>query len=126
MPRPCVLLLEPDNFLGDIYAKALERAGHTVVWAKNAQQAIASADAQRPDVVVLELQLPGHGGVEFLYEFRSYPEWQGVPVVLHTFVALQNASALPPELGIMRHLYKPVTTLQALIRAVSETLPVRG
>ena len=79
-----------------------------------------------PDVVVLELQLPGHNGVEFLYEFRSYPEWLHVPVVLHTFVPpaeLTRAVTLEAELGVRKMLYKPAATLTALCAAVWAAAP---
>lgn len=116
-----VLLIEPSNLLGDVYKKALEQAGHEVVWSKSAQEAILNADSTSPDVVVLELQLPGHSGVEFLYEFRSYTEWQDIPVVLHTLVPQQNEKALS-QLNIVKYLYKPATTLRQLIRAVDEVV----
>ncbi len=114
-----ILLIEPDTLLGKVYVKALEQAGHTVAWVKGAQQAIALADMTTPDAVVSELQLPGHGGIEFLYEFRSYPEWQAIPVILHTLV-MTREMVFPDELGVVEQLYKPATSLKQLVRAVDE------
>jgi DNA-binding response OmpR family regulator len=112
-----VLLIEPDTLQATIYAQALERAGHQVSHVVSAQTAVHAADEQMPDVVVLELQLPQHNGVEFLYEFRSYAEWQGIPVLLHTFVPgdeLAHAATLHRELGVVAALYKPTTSLGQL------------
>src|SRR5438132_74554 len=98
-----ILLIEPDRPQARTLASALQQAGHTVAHAVSAQGAVHLADEQSPDVVVLELQLPQHNGVEFLYEFRSYPEWLHVPVVLHTFVPereLAHAAVLHTELGV--------------------------
>jgi DNA-binding response OmpR family regulator len=121
-----VLLIEPDTLLGKAYQTALTRAGHQVMWQRSAQAAVDAADKTPLDVVVVELQLPGHGGVEFLYEFRSYPEWQRVPVVLHTFVPQQH---LPTRqfaaLGVAAYLYKPAASLRHLVRAVNTVLPVQ-
>lgn len=122
-----ILLIEPDKFQARIYTSVLERAGHTVAHAAGAQTAIHSADTHMPDVVLLELQLPSHNGVEFLYEFRSYPEWLQVPIILHTFVPLHelaSAVALQTELGVYRMLYKPTTTLAALCGAVRSVVPI--
>lgn len=114
-----ILLIEPNNLLADVYKKSLERAGHAVAVGRDAQNAVLVADGNTPDIVVLELQLPGHSGVEFLYEFRSYPEWQDIPVILHTMVPEQEFS-LPAQLNVAGHLYKPVTSLKQLVRAVNE------
>ena len=121
-----VLLVEPDALQARLCVAALERAGHTVVRAAGAQSAVQAADEHTPDAVVLELQLPGLNGVEFLYEFRSYPEWLHVPVVLYTFVPPQElafAAALQGELGVQRVLYKPVTALADLCAAVQQLTP---
>jgi DNA-binding response OmpR family regulator len=117
-----ILLVEPNTSLGKIYAKALEGAGHVVSHCRGAQEAVLSADQKQPDAVVLELQLPGHSGVEFLYEFRSYAEWQNIPVILHTLVSQEHLH-LPQQLNVSTHLYKPTTTLKNLRQAINELVP---
>lgn len=118
-----VLLVEPDTILASVYAQALEQLGCEVQHAVSAQAAVQLADKALPDVVVLELQMPRHNGVEFLYEFRSYGEWQLAPVVLHTFAApgqLGLTAAMQKELGVWRVLYKPTTSLRQLCMAVQQ------
>jgi DNA-binding response OmpR family regulator len=121
-----LLLVEPDLIQADIYKMAFEQDGHTVDHATTAQGAVHLADSHRPDIVVLELQLASHNGVEFLYEFRSYHEWLGVPVLLHTFVpeAELEQTVLARELGVVRSLYKPETTLDRLKAAVRAIGPL--
>jgi two-component system response regulator RegA len=117
-----ILLIEPDSLQARTYAAAFKRKGHTIAHASGAQSAVSLADEHMPDVVVLELQLPGHNGIEFLYEFRSYPEWLSIPTVIHTFAPvgeLQESATLRSQLGVHRILYKPTTTLTALCSAVS-------
>jgi DNA-binding response OmpR family regulator len=117
-----VLLVEPDRMLADTYRRAFEIEGHSVMMCAGAQSAIYGADDMPPDVVVLELQLIGHSGIEFLYEFRSYSEWQGIPVVIHTQVPAgefaDSWQFMQDELGIQAYLYKPLTSLHALTRVV--------
>ncbi|HEX5744060.1 MAG TPA: response regulator [Candidatus Saccharimonadales bacterium] len=123
-----VLLIEPDRLLAESYVQALQAVGHEVNAASGAQAAIMAADAIRPDLVVLELQLVEHSGIEFLYEFRSYPEWQDVPVIIHTHVPAaefnDSRQILRDELGVHDYLYKPHTTLRRLTASVNEHLPV--
>jgi DNA-binding response OmpR family regulator len=122
-----IVLIEPDRVLAATYAQALERRGHTVCHAVSAQMAVHLADEAVPDVVVLELQLPRHNGVEFLYEFRSYGEWLQVPIVVHSFVSLSELSMtadIQTELGIVQALYKPTTSLRQLCDVIEHAVPV--
>ena len=120
-----ILLIEPDAKLATIYMEALTAAGHTVRHSQLAQQAVHIADNFMPDVVVLELQLVGHNGIEFMYEFRSYAEWKDIPIVLLTMVAphsLNITKELLAQFGIIDVLYKPATNLRQLVRATEEAV----
>ena len=117
-----VLLVEPDRILAQNYTAALKSSGHDVTWRSNGQTAIHAAEKSTPDVILLELQMPGHNGLEFLYELRSYPEWQDIPVILLTLVpdmALQAEEPVLERLGIAGYLYKPQSKLSHVIRAVN-------
>ncbi len=116
-----VLLIEPNQVLGQTYATALRRANHVVDWQKTAQAAITAADRKRPDAIILEPQLTGHSGIEFLYEFRSYTDWQTIPAVMHTFIPEEHFVLQRyhfQNLSVAAYLYKPMTTLQELTRTV--------
>jgi DNA-binding response OmpR family regulator len=120
-----VLLIEPDHILALIYKQAIEADGtDVVVTVSSAQSAIMAADKQKPDLVILELQLIEHSGIEFLYEFRSYPEWQAIPILAQTFVPFgefrDNWHLLKDELGVRAYLYKPHTSLRQLLASVKE------
>lgn len=125
-----ILLIEPDRLLAQTYQAALSRAGHQVVTCNGAQAAIMAADRQTPDLIVLELQLVAHSGIEFLYEFRSYSEWQRVPVIVQTMVppAEFNHSwqLLKDELGVSGYLYKPQSRLRDLLSQANEFTPVKA
>lgn len=117
-----VLLIEPDQVLARTYATCLERAGHEACIAATAQAGIHAADDATPDIVLLELQLVAHSGIEFLYEFRSYADWQDVPVVILSYVPPQefnqSIDVLKSRLGVRAYHYKPATSLKALLRTV--------
>lgn len=121
-----VLLVEPDRPLAKTYSLALKRAGHKVKVASSSQEAIDIADRDAPDVVVLEIQLVKHSGIEFLYEFRSYPEWQDIPVLIHTSVPFSELKdgwpLLNEQLGVSVYKYKPATNLSLLVTTVAELI----
>lgn len=119
-----LLLLEPDRPLACTYAKAFSLSGFVVDVVYTAEEAICAVDQELPDVIVLELQLAGHNGIAFLQEFRSYPEWRQIPVVINTQLPLTVLEPLQKTLthdfGVFVCLYKPQTSLQKLIATVKE------
>lgn len=122
-----ILLIEPDVILSKIYIQAIERAGHIVSYARGAQSAIMAADAKRPDVVVLEMQLAEHSGAAFLYEFRSYRDWMHIPIIIHTLIPPDSLLIFEQtfkEMDVSAKLYKPQTSLRRLISEVQALAPI--
>lgn len=123
-----ILMLEPDALLGNMYREVSEHSGHTFRRVVSAQQAVYAVDEREPDVIITELQLVAHSGIEFLYELRSYAEWQHIPVVIHSLVPPcefdDSMQLLRNMLGVRLYLYKPHTTLQMLLRAVRDVVDV--
>lgn len=123
MPR--VLLLEPDNILAKQISKYLKSHKCQTDVCYDAQSAIMSADKNKPDVVIMEMLLVGHSGVEFLYEFRSYSEWQNIPVIVYSRVPHRDlglAQKQIRDLGIAGILYKSDSTLEKLFGQVEKLL----
>lgn len=124
-----ILHIEPDTVLAVTYRSALTAAGHSVVLARTAQQAVFAADEQKPDVVVLEPQMARHNGVEFLYEFKSYPEWQGIPVIILTslpVIDLENLAVLRRDLGVVSILGKTQTSVAQLCEMIAKLAKATG
>ena len=123
-----VLIVEPDRKLGQIYANVLRSRKHRVALTMTAQDAVLAADANKPDVVLLELQLTAHSGIEFLYELRSYTDWTAIPVIILSSVPPAEFEAsrklLANRLGVVAYHYKPQTSLQTILHAVENAVAV--
>lgn len=119
-----ILLLEPDKLLAMTFFKALRTAGHNVQICHSAQSAVLCADEIKPDLIVMELQLVSHGGIEFLYEFRSYVDWQNIPLIILTNVPssefANSQNVLQNELNVSAYFYKPKTTLKKLLQSIED------
>lgn len=116
-----LLVIEPDKILGEAIKNALEASGCGVAWKRSAQTALDSLDDTVPDLIILELQLGEHNGVEFLYEIASYPEWQHIPVIVHTINAKAQDEIFAQsfaQLKVQAVLYKPRTSTAQLVAAV--------
>lgn len=120
-----ILFIEPDRILGANAKAVMKRAGHSVDWHVDPQAAIDSADTTRPDIIVLDLLLAGRSGMEFLYEFRSYPEWINVPAIVYSNVLPEEFSSTNigfDQLDITAYHYKPATSITELCRSIDRAL----
>jgi response regulator RpfG family c-di-GMP phosphodiesterase len=119
-----VLLLEPDKILAKAYAQALDDQGYNVLVSNSAQSAIMVADQQKPDVVIIEIQLVEHSGIEFLYELRSYYDWQDIPVIINSFVPsheFNNSQKTLKDILKVKHYHnKSQTTITDLLKVLSK------
>ena len=117
-----ILLIEPNQVLAATYAQALIHEGYTVECVLTSQAALDAADGERPDVIVLELHIGEHNGVEFLHEFRSYGDWQTIPIILNTTIGSEVLKPLQETLkrdfNIEICLYKPQTSVARLLTAI--------
>jgi DNA-binding response OmpR family regulator len=112
-----ILLVEPDNLLAKIYKDHLEKFNYKVRTCAGVQKAINEMDIVRPDLIVLEMKQSAHNGFEFLYELRSYSDWQDIPLIIHSMLPEADLSMnedIKNELGIISYLYKPTTSLGKL------------
>ncbi len=122
---PHVLLLEPDRVVADCIVEELGRRNISVSVASNADTAIQICDNKSPDAVVCELSIPSHSGSEFLYEFRTYSDWNKVPIIIFSSLKPSNIITDSKDwklLKISAMLYKPDTTLQHLGNLVQEKI----
>lgn len=117
-----ILVIEPDKYAAELYVGALKTLGHKVELVNGAQKALDSLDKKLPDVIVLEIDLPNHNGLEFLYEFSSYYDWKHIPIIIHTVISPDKFSIMINswrDYNVIDYLYKPKTSLQSLQEAVS-------
>jgi DNA-binding response OmpR family regulator len=119
-----IFLLETDRQLGRA-AKRYFGDIHDVYHFSDPQMAVTSADINKPDIVILDLFLAGRSGIEFLYELRSYPDWQQLPVLITGHLPsneiAEYADALM-ELKVHKYLPKHTTSLQDLLVEVEQAL----
>lgn len=120
-----VLIIEPDLILAKESKKAFEKVGLKVELCSNAQGAINIIDNNKPAAVLLELQLAGHSGIEFLHEFRSYEDWTSVSVFIYSSVPKYSFGVDEKtweHLGIERYLHKSEVPLSRLVGIVKSKL----
>ena len=99
-----LLVVDDDDLLRRSLAFNLEKAGYRVSTAANAEDALLHSQRQRPDLVVLDIGLPGMDGLEALRQFR---ERFSVPVIFLTARRREFDEVLGLELGADDYVTKP-------------------
>ncbi len=122
MPRR-ILLVEDHPEIRSLLELALKRAGWEVVTARNGLDAIATLASSLPDVILLDLEMPGMDGWGVLARRAVEPAWMRVPVIAMS-AAHEYASAIL-ELGADAFLGKPfaVDDLFAALQSLRGGLP---
>ena len=89
-----VLVVEDEPTIADVVARYLQRAGYEASVVGDGAEALAEAARRRPDVVVLDVMLPGIGGLEVMRRLREDGATSGVAIVLLT--ARGDEATSPP------------------------------
>ncbi|MEV4561854.1 response regulator transcription factor [Kitasatospora sp. NPDC049285] len=114
-----VLVIDDDPTVGEVVAGYLARAGHLVDRAEDGLRGLDLAERNRPDLLVLDLMLPGLDGLEVLRRIRSRAERPDLPVVLLTAKGDESDRILGLELGADDYVTKPFSPRELVLRVQS-------
>ena len=116
----CVLLVEDEEQLRRVMKDLLQREGYTVAEARDGIQALDEVDRHAPDVIILDLNLPGLDGYGVLAQLRSRPATREIPVMVLTAKGDEDNEVRVFELGANDFVTKPfrARALTARLEAV--------
>lgn len=120
-----ILVVEDNPLNLKLVRDVLEYAGYEVVDAGTGEEGIEVAARLRPDLVLMDLQLPGIDGTEALRRLREGVLDPGVPVVAVTALAMPSDRAAAEDAGFDGWIEKPIS-VRALPGQVADLLEGRG
>ena len=105
-----ILLVEDDDDIRDLLSMALQAQGAALVAVPSAPDAVAALEAETPDVVLADINMPGQDGHAFLRMVRQLPLTRGgkVPAIAITALDSREARLKSRDAGFHYHLTKPV------------------
>ncbi|MEP7344441.1 MAG: chemotaxis protein CheB [Gemmatimonadaceae bacterium] len=113
-----ILVVDDNVDQAESLALLLKQRGHSVLVAHRGDEALAHARSLQPDLVVLDVGLPGKSGYEVAKEFRRDPRLRETVLIAQTGWGLEEDQHLSREAGFDHHLVKPVD-LDVLERIIS-------
>jgi len=112
-----VLVVDDDPTVSDVVRRYLERAGLAVTLAADGPAGLRSYEADRPDLVVLDLMLPGLDGLEVARRLRSRAD--EVPIIMLTALGEEADRVLGLQIGADDYITKPFSPRELVLRAQS-------
>jgi two-component system cell cycle response regulator DivK len=105
-----VLLIVEDNARNLKLARdVLVHIGYRTLQAQTAEQAVALARSHRPDMILMDIQLPGMDGLEALAQLQSDPATAGIPVIAFTAFAMKDDRERFLAAGFHGYIEKPIS-----------------
>jgi two-component system cell cycle response regulator DivK len=120
-PTHTILVVEDNALNRKLVKDVLEHAGFTVLSVPTGEEGVRVATDHPPDLVLMDLQLPGIDGTEALRRLRSHPSSRGIPVVAVTALAMREDREQAHAAGFDGFVQKPIST-RALPRQVQRFL----
>lgn len=107
MTRPRILVIEDERQLTDVLRYNLEREGYEVVLSHDGHEGLRKAQMQLPDLVILDLMLPGMDGLEVCRELRSGDRTRRVPIIILTAKSEETDQIVGFSMGADDYVTKP-------------------
>jgi CheY-like chemotaxis protein len=102
-----VLVVDDEFDIRELLVDTLIDAGYEVIEASDGNAALARIAADHPDIVLLDIWMPGMDGLEVLSRLRQNPDTAALPVILLTAMPADAGESAGLKLGVTHYVNKP-------------------
>jgi len=122
MSGKSVLYVEDNELNRKIVRDLLRRTRYRLLEAPDGEAGVAMAREQRPDLILMDVQLPKMSGIDAIKALRSEPETAGTPIIAVTSFALSGSEQKAIEAGATAYMAKPYSPFD-LLRMMRQLAP---
>ena len=119
--QPLVLLVDDNEYVAETMSDFLLFMNYNVIVARDGNEAIQRAKAEKPDVILMDIKMPGMDGLEATRRIRADDEMASIPIIVLTALAMPGDQERCLEAGANDYISRPVN-LRTLIRAIKTQL----
>ena len=119
-----ILIVEDDTKNLTLFRDVLQRFGYTTIEATNGKEGIKLARINKPDLILMDIQMPVIDGIEATKILKSDPETKNIPILALTSYAMKGDKEKILEAGCNDYLAKPVD-VQEFLAAVARYVPAQ-
>ncbi len=118
---PRILVIEDQELNRKVVRIVLQSKGYTVVEATDAVEALANLAAVTPNLILMDIALPGQSGEDLARQIKSELKWADIPIIALTAAAMSGDKERILEAGCDDYLSKPID-IQVLVGCVEAHL----
>ena len=111
-----LILVEDQEDNRRIMRDLLSSVGYEVIEAVTGEEGVAAADTHRPDLILMDIQLPGLDGYEATRQIKANPELEHIPIIVVTSYALSGDDVKAFEAGCNAYVSKPFSPRELLAK----------
>jgi len=117
-----ILIIEDDDFLRSLAVTKLEKEGFTVLMAADGQAGLATATAEIPDLIILDLMLPVMSGFDVLKSIKAADATKNIKVIVFSNLGEDSDIKTCLDMGANDYLIKANFTLDELVEKIKGML----
>jgi len=121
-PKKTILIIEDDKFLRDLIAQKLLREGFGIAEAVDGEKGLKKVKEVKPDLILLDLILPGMDGFEVLAKIKEEPVLAEIPVIILSNLGQKDDIERGLKLGAIDYLIKAHFTPGEIIEKIKKVL----
>jgi two-component system cell cycle response regulator DivK len=122
MMAKTILVIEDHEDNRRIMRDLLTSSGYEVIEAVSGEEGVTAAETHHPDLILLDIQLPGIDGYEVARRIKANPDLQKIPIIAVTSYALSGDDVKAFEAGCNAYVTKPFSP-RKLLAQIREYLP---
>lgn len=121
-----ILLVEDDIFLSSLLGNRLKKEGLEVLNIKSGNEVLRALKEFNPDLILLDLILPGKSGFEVMEEINSDPQAPKVPIIILSNLGQDSDVVKGKGLGAIQYVVKARVTIDDLVKQLRDFLVAQG
>ena len=116
-----VLIVEDDPKNMKLVMMTLKQGGYELIYAVDGEEAVNTAFNEKPDIILMDMQLPKMSGIDATKQIREHPDFTEIPILALTAYAMKGDEVKYIEAGCTAYMSKPINTRELPVK-VAELL----
>jgi two-component system cell cycle response regulator DivK len=109
MPKK-VLIVEDDPKNLKLAMMTLKSRGYELIYAVDGEEAVSTALNEKPDIILMDMQLPKISGIDAIKQIREHPDFSQIPILALTAYAMKGDEDKYIDAGCTSYMSKPINT----------------
>jgi len=116
-----ILVVEDNELNQKLFTDLLEAHDYSVIQTKDGREAVALAGEERPEVIIMDIQLPNISGIEVIKLLKSNKDTKSIPILAVTAFAMQDDEEQILASGCEAYMSKPISIVE-FVEKIKEIL----